>query len=122
MDQYPIYFMLGRAKWAVESADAVSLATTEELEVPLSVIDASQVSFTYPDSMVSAFIMGQSHLDYFEPEYHGKVFTLQEIAAIVEKKGLPGEGWETKMPPHLAHYIEAQVWDCGILRRYCEAL
>jgi hypothetical protein len=122
IDQYPIYLMLGRPRWTIDVADAVTVATTEEVVVPLGVIDESQVSFTYPDSMVSAFILGQSHLDYFEPEYHGKVFTLEEITAIVEKKGLPGEGWETSMPRHLAHYIEAQVWDRETLMNYYKTL
>jgi hypothetical protein len=122
IDQYPVYLILGRPRWTVDVADAVTVATTEELVVPLGVIDESQVSFTYPDSMVSAFILGQRHLDYFEPEYHGKVFTLEEITAIVEKKGLPGEGWETSMPRHLAHYIEAQVWDRETLMNYYKTL
>jgi hypothetical protein len=122
LDQHPIYLMLGRPKWTVDVADAVTVATTDEVVVPLDIIDRSQVSFTYPDSMVSAFLLGQSHLHYFEPEYHGKVFTLEEIAATVEKKGLPGEGWETSMPRHLAHYIEAQVWNREVLINYYQAL
>ena len=122
IDQYPIYLMLGRPKWTIDVADVVTVETTEEIVVPLNAIDESQVSFTYPDSMVSAFILGQSHLDYFEPEYHGKVFTLEEITAIVKEKGLPGEGWETKMPRHLAHYIEAQVWDRQMLMNYYQTV
>jgi hypothetical protein len=120
-DDYPIYLMLGRLKWTIDVGDAVSIATTEEIKVPLELLADDQVSFTYPDSMVSAFILGEKNLAYFEPEYQGKVFRLYEIEAIVEKKGLPGEGWETTMPRHLAHYIEAQVWNHDLLRNFYEA-
>jgi hypothetical protein len=61
-------------------------------------------------------MVAQKNPEYYEPEYHGKVFTLDEIQAILERKGMPGEGWKTKMPAHLAHYIEAQVWDHELLQ------
>ncbi len=37
---------------------------------------------------------------------------------IIAEKGLPGEGWQTKMPVRLAHYIEAQVWNRAVLLDY----
>ena len=114
-DEYPVYLMLGRPKWTVDAGDAVSIETTEEIKVPLRLLPDDQVSFTYPDSMVSAFILEERNFAYFEPEHHGKVFRLREIEAIIEKKGLPGEGWETLMPRHLAHYVEAQVWNHELL-------
>lgn len=43
---------------------------------------------------------------------------LNEITAIVAEKGLPGEGWETRIPAHFAHYIEAQVWNAEALEDY----
>jgi hypothetical protein len=56
------------------------------------------------------------------PEFHGKVFTLSEIQTIVERKGMPEEGWETNMPRELAHYIEAQVWNREVLIQYWQGL
>lgn len=117
-DPYPIYLVLGRPKWTLTAVDAATVASTDEIQVPLSILGPRDISFTYPDSMVSALMVSQRNPEYYEPDYHGKVFTLEEIIAIIEKKGLPGEGWETKMPRQLAHYIEAQVWNHRILAEY----
>jgi hypothetical protein len=115
---YPIYLVLGRPKWTETAADSTTLATTDEIVVPLSMLHHKDVSFTYPDSMVSALMAGERNPEYYEPDYHGKVFTMSEIAQIIEEKGLPGAGWETKMPAQYAHYIEAQVWNQEVLFDY----
>jgi hypothetical protein len=117
-EYYPIYLMLGRPVWAETAADAATLRTTEEIAIPLSILRAEEVSFTYPDSMVSAIMALEKNPEYYEPEYHGNVFTLKEIIEIVREKGLPGERWQTRMPKHYAHYIEAQVWNQKFLRDY----
>jgi hypothetical protein len=116
--EYPIYMVWGRSKWMETAIDPVTRATTAEIRVPLSDFQEDTVSFTYPDSMVS-YILDQ-HRDpaYYLPGYHGKVFTLAEIRAIVEANGLPGYRWGTELPSHLANYIEAQVWDHEPLRAY----
>ena len=115
---YPIYLVLGRPKWTLQSADIETTSTTDEITVPLAIIPAEDLSFTYPDSMVSAILAEEKNPDYYEPDYHGKVFTLKEILGIIEAKGLPGEGWQTKMPRRYAHYIEAQVWNQEVLLNY----
>ena len=97
---------------------SLSLETTEEIRVPLNILDPYEVSFTYPDSMASTEIAEEKNPEYYESEYHGKVFTLKEIEEIVNKRGMPGEGWETRMPKHLAHYIEAQVWNHAVLEEF----
>jgi hypothetical protein len=117
---YPIYLVLGRPRWTEIAADADTVSTTAEIEIPLSILSPEDVSFTYPDSMVSALMAAEKNPEYYEPAYHGKVFTLREMAEIIEKKGLPGENWQTRMPRHLAHYIEAQVWNQKILAEHFE--
>ena len=117
-DDYPIYLVLGRPKWTEISADAKTIATTDEISVPMSILSTVDVSFTYPDSMVSAIMAAEKNPDYYEPDYHGKVFTLKQIVGIIEQNGLPGEGWQTRMPTHYAHYIEAQVWNQQLLLSY----
>ncbi len=114
-DLYPIYLVLGRPRWTIEALDPATAETSDEIQVPLSLFDVKDVSFTYPDSMVSAMCAAEKNPEYYEPDYHGKVFTLPEIAGIVEHKGLPGEGWQTRMPRHFAHYIEAQAWNHRLL-------
>jgi hypothetical protein len=115
---YPIYMILGRSKWLLTAADAATHATTTEIQVPLSLFQECDVSFTYPDSMVSFLAANQKESEYYLPEYHGKLFTLSEILSIVESNGLPGERWGTNLPSFLANYIEAQVWNQKPLLKY----
>lgn len=118
---FPIYFMLGWPPWAEEMVDAATLSTTERIEVPLSIFDKHDISFTYPDSMISALIAQQQNPDYYDPEYHGKIFTYEEMDRIIARKGLPGAQWSTKMPRAFAHYIEVQVWNGRTLAQFLEA-
>jgi len=82
-----------------------------EIHIPLSVFTEYDVSFTYPDSMISLWFGKEKPIEYYQPEYHGKVFTLSEILLMVESRGLPEEEWKTGLPSDLAPYIEAQVWN-----------
>lgn len=116
--EYPIYMVWGRSKWMQTAMDAVTQATTVEIQVPLSAFQENTVSFTYPDSMVSYILDQQRDPAYYLPEYHGRVFTFAETRAIVEANGLPGYRWGTELPSGLANYIEAQVWDHEPLRAY----
>jgi hypothetical protein len=117
-EAFPIYTILGRSKWLLTAGDAATLATTAEIQVPLSLFSEQDVSFTYPDSMVSWWLANEKNPDYYLPDYHGQVFTLSEISSIVESNGLPGETWGTNLPSFLANYIEAQVWNHAPLLEY----
>jgi hypothetical protein len=114
---YPIYMVLGRSKWLLTAADAATLATTAEIQVPLSLFRECDLSFTYPDSMVS-FLITNKESEYYLPNYHRKLFTLSEIFSIIESNGLPGEKWGINLPSFLANYIEAQVWNQEPLLAY----
>jgi len=117
-EAYPIYMALGRSKWMQTDIDAATLATTEQIQVPLSLFQEWDVSFTYPDSMVSFLLATQKESEYYLSDYHGKVFTLSEIRAIVESSGLPGEKWGTNLPISMPNYIEAQIWNHEPLLEY----
>lgn len=121
-DHYPIYMVLGRTKWLQMALDPTTVATTVEIEVPLALFEPCDISFTYPDSMVSAMLASQKDPAYYLPEYHGCVFTLSEISDIIEAYGLPGDRWGTALPSHLANYVEAQVWNHRPLVEYRRAL
>ncbi len=108
---YPIYMVWGRSKWMETMIDEITLATTMEIQVPLSMFNEKAVSFTYPDSMVSFILNMERNPDYYLSEYHGQVFTLAEMRAILEVNGLPGYKWGAELPGDMANYIEAQVWD-----------
>jgi hypothetical protein len=110
-EAYPIYMVLGRSKWMQNDLDAATLATTNQVQVPLSLFRDSDVSFTYPDSMVSFLLAQDKGSEYYLPDYHGKVFTLSEIHSVIRLNGLPGEKWGTNLPVLWPNYIEAQVWN-----------
>jgi hypothetical protein len=109
-EAHPIYMAFGRTRWMKNELDAVTLATTAEIEVPLAWFEECDVSFTYPDSMVSFLLASEKESEYYLPDFHGKVFTLSEIRSIVESQGLPGETWGISLPSSMPNYIEAQVW------------
>lgn len=117
-ESHPIYMAFGRTKWMQNDLDAMTIATTTEIEVPLAWFEEGDISFTYPDSMVSYFLAMEKDAEYYLPEFYGKVFTLSEIRAIVESNGLPGEKWGANLPRSMPNYIEAQVWRYGPLLEY----
>ncbi|MFN8485364.1 MAG: hypothetical protein U0768_20180 [Anaerolineae bacterium] len=118
---HPIYMVLGSPRWVARMADPATLATTAEIRIPLSALTDADVSFTYPDSMVTRFVAQAKDPASYQPDYHGRLFTLPEILAIVAVKGLPDDGWDTGVPDTLAHYIEAQVWNRQPLLPYLPA-
>jgi hypothetical protein len=109
-DQYPIYMVLGRTAWMKAAVDELTAATTLELAVPLALFTADDISFTYPDSMVSAMLAAEKNPAYYLPDLHGRLFTLPAILAILRERGLPGDTWGN-LPSGWANYIEAQVWN-----------
>jgi hypothetical protein len=113
---YPIPMVLGDSKWLVKQAPIPEAHA--EIRIPLSAFTNYDVSFTYPDSMVSLWLSREKPVEYYLPGYHGKIFTLSEILAIVEEKGLPEDAWKTDLPAYLAPYIEAQVWNHAPLLEY----
>lgn len=115
-DSYPIPMVLGSSKWLEENAPTRGVGT--EIRIPLSIFTENDVSFTYPDSMISYWFGRDKPAEYYLPALHGIVFTLSEILAIVTEKGLPEDGWETNLPAYLAPYIEAQVWQHELLWQY----
>jgi hypothetical protein len=109
VEPYPIYMVLGFSSW-IERAVPITFSTCK-IRFPLAIFQEGDVSFTYPDSMISNWFGQDQPIEYYQPEYHGKVFTRSEILAIVAARGLPEDGWEPRLPDHLAPYIEAQVWN-----------
>ncbi len=115
-DKFPTPMVLGSSKWLVEVAP--NREKHGEIRIPFSVLTEYDVSFTYPDSMLSREFGREKPVEYYQAELHGKVFTLSEILSLVEKRGMPEEDWEIKLPKHLAPYIEAQVWNRKLLFEY----
>ena len=112
---YPVYTVLGSSNWMVKNGDP---GNHGEIRLPLSIFDEGDVSFTYPDSMISLWFENDRPPEYYMPDYHGKIFTRAEILAIVAEKGVPEDCWDTHLPDTLAPYIEGQVWNHEVLRAF----
>ena len=117
-EAYPIYMVLGTSKWLQTAIDHATLTSTTQVQVSLSLFQEGDISFTYPDSMVSFLLANEKESEYYLPDFHGKVFTLPEICSLVESNGLPGENWRTNLPSSLPNYIEAQIWNRAPLANY----
>lgn len=113
---YPIYFVLGDSQWMVINSPDRSLH--QAIHISLAAFDEGDLSFTYPDSMISYWLGHDPTSLLYLPEFHGKVFTRTEILALVDRLGDPELGWGCKLPPDLAPYIEAQVWIFDLLRGF----
>lgn len=110
----PIYFFLG------DFADGQDASRPESVVFPLVAFSPGTLTFTYPDSMASLPIaLSDDHLSC-RKDYHGRVFTLDEIKAVVAEYGLPGERWKTDSSMRYDRFIEVQVWDDAPIGRYLE--
>ncbi|MGD1896092.1 MAG: hypothetical protein ACFB16_03975 [Phormidesmis sp.] len=103
---YPHYFSLGPAPWIEEGYNSQSKA----IYVPLSAFRPEHISFTYPDSMVSCSLRNKQDKVFYQADYNGQVFTLEEILQIISTFGMPGEAWRTDATRKHDLFIEAQVW------------
>ena len=115
-DKFPIPMVLGSSKWLVEIAP--DRDKHGEIRIPLCAFTDFDVSFTYPDSMISRWFGLEKPVEYYQADLHGKVFTRSEILALIENKGMPEEDWDTQLPRDLAPYIEAQVWNHQLLLEF----
>jgi hypothetical protein len=118
---YPIYMVLGRSPWIEAQADETPGADVGgRITVPLAYFGAGDVSFTYPDSMISLDFAEEQPPGLFRPDLHGHVFTRSEILTLVAQRGHPEDDWEPRLPSHMAPYIEAQVWNEAPLAKYAD--
>jgi hypothetical protein len=116
VNTYPHYFVVGRSLWIEEGYQNQYLST----HYPITAFDPSQVSFTYPDSMISYWLKSQTQQIFYRPEYHGQVFGLSEIQKIIDLFGVPIDEWRNDEIRKHDLFIEAQVWS-GIPDQDCES-
>lgn len=101
----PVYFFLG------DFSDGKDPSRPRSLVVRLREFPPETLTFTYPDSMASLPIATRDDLRPQRKRYHGQVFTLGEIEAVVAEYGMPGERWKTDPTMKYDKFIEVQVWD-----------
>jgi len=101
---HPIYMTLGASSY-IESTGHYNARH----EFPLSLFPKSVVSFTYPDSYVSR-LLAEKPNEYFNPKFHGKVFTMSELGRLLEDPSVHNEAWRSEKRKY-DFFIEAQIWD-----------
>jgi hypothetical protein len=105
----PIYFFLG------DFADGQDRSRPRSLVMPLAAFSPEMLTFTYGDSMAS--FPGAAKPDHLTKDYHGMVFSLDEMMDVVMRFGLPGDRWKTDPSMLYAKFIEVQVWDDTPIKR-----
>jgi hypothetical protein len=103
---YPHYLVVERAVWIEEGYHGNS----DQVQRLLADFPPSQVSFTYPDSMISYWLQSQTDEAFYHSEYHGQVFTVGEIQSVINQFGIPQTEWRTTVSRRYDLFIEAQVW------------
>lgn len=114
-EEYPIYLIIGSCDMLEKNAPESQLA---KIQIPITYFGEKDVSFTFIDSMFSYSLGRDQTSEYYQPEYHGKVFLRSEIFSIIKNKGSLVEGWWGNLPADFFPYIEAQVWNHNLLREY----
>ena len=94
-EEYPIYMIIGTCD---QLEKAIPYGQLAKIQIPISYFIEEEVSFTYIDSMFSFQLGKDKSSEYYQPEYHGKVFLLSEILSIIKEKGEPVEDWWGKLP------------------------
>jgi hypothetical protein len=113
--EHPQYMVLGRSHFIHEGYDF----NCDLITIPISEFEEHEISFTYPDSMVSLMLVEERQREpYFQPEYHGKVFTLGEIREVVDRFGVPEREWDEEPTRKYDFFVEAQIWSERVIGGY----
>lgn len=110
----PFYFTLGECEFAKSW-----YVNPGVIKIPLIDFNEGQISFTYPDSMVSYQFHDEPKLKTYRKDCNGKIFLLNEIHDVLKEYGLPSEEKsQTEERYKYDKYIEAQVWDDQVIKKY----
>lgn len=114
-EQYPYYSVLGTADW-IENYLLSTGLDMDKIQIPLSIFDEGDISFTFPDSMVSFWIGRDKPEEFYHPNYHGQIFTLSEVGTIMTNELI--NKIESMHPKGTIPYVEAQIWNHEIAKNY----
>jgi hypothetical protein len=105
----PHYFVLGSSRWFESLA-----ATTRRVVVDLTRMPVEATSCTYPDSFTAMGFGSDYGLPSAPQPYHGRVFFLTDLPALMARYGLPDDlpdadyvGYQQRP---FEKYIEVQLW------------
>jgi len=103
----PIYMALGESPKGEFDIRQDIQKDAIELKIPVSYLDMSAVTFTYPDSLVKFTFDENGNRTNVQLSDEPTVYLYHELEAIIKKYHVYDEPYE--------HYIEAQVWDREML-------
>lgn len=110
----PFYFTLGACEWMKSCYKNPGV-----VKIPLTNIKSEQVSFTYPDSMVSFQFFDEPKLAKYRKACNGQVYLLNEMKELLNQYGVPSEDKSHSQEKHkYDKYVEVQVWDDFIINKY----
>ncbi|MEM7532770.1 MAG: hypothetical protein AAF639_11385 [Chloroflexota bacterium] len=112
---YPFYMVLGTSNY-IEQYDGFE-GIYHTVQVPLAEFDSTDVSFTYPDSVISKWL-ADCHHPLYNSAYHGKIFSLSAIRALIANYGITGCEWVEQPERKFDIFIEAQIWNDAPLQSY----
>lgn len=112
---YPLYMVLGTSDYIEEYTGFAG--SFSAISVPLAEFDASTISFTYPDSVISKRLMVKRH-SLYNSAYHGKLFLLSEIFDLVSTYQITGQEWRQQPARKFDYFVKAQIWDDTPLSKY----
>jgi hypothetical protein len=111
---FPLYMVIENSTWIEEGYNGQS----KKIQIPVSEFDSKEISFTYPDSMVSYWLKDKKQEPFYQPEYHGQVFRLDEIHHLLKRFGLPVTEWKLEETRKYDIFIEAQIWNEQTILNY----
>lgn len=116
---YPFYAVLGSAEWIEHNALSEGFAVNL-LRVPISLFREEDISFTFPDSMVSYSIGRNKPEGYYVPQLHGQVLTLSEARTLITPELVSRIA--SMHPGAMIPYAEAQIWNHDAAVNYYESI
>ncbi|GAB2779168.1 hypothetical protein GCM10027275_23380 [Rhabdobacter roseus] len=110
----PFYFTLGACEWAKSW-----YVNPGVIKIPVKDFNPDHVSFTYPDSMVSFQFYDEPKLEVYRKACNGQIFLLQEVPELISEYGQPSEEkCQAEERFKYDKYIEVQVWDDRVIKKY----
>jgi hypothetical protein len=93
-------------------------AAWRSVSASLDEIDPSALTFTFTDSYFNFSDTNLRGVPIPRRPYHKHVYRLEDLPALVEQFGLPGDRWRTEPESIFDVYIEAQIWDDAALAAF----
>lgn len=109
VNRVPVYMTLGEAPEGEHDIRKELQQNADEVRIPLSAIDLSAVSFTYPDSMYEFVVDDDGNLVSAGRTNTPRVYLYEDLP-LVAKKYRVHDDYKIN--------IEAQVWNREMLHRY----